>query len=279
MRAFLNILCLLFLATAAQGSNLAGFKRALEASSRRLLSANSRNLLSTNHTPVPISHAQSEESCSCEDLICHPTHLSQRFWEKNYPTIVLQGTYVGRGVIYAVSSDPIVFTAETYADVTVKIFYDPGCGCGVTQTWLRPVNLVNGSVSPYGVGNTTGASVGVFNVYAQRDSSCPNSLCLTSDVASGLQQYYTEVQVYGDSLQTNTYINKTTGRVYQHEVSRYPSSSVPVNKIVTNFQIYDDSTNSMVEYSAFDFCFVTSVVNGFDPTTETVWPALCGVIN
>ena len=163
MKSVFHILCFLFLAATVQGLNLAGLRRSLDSSSRRLLSLNSRGLLSANHTAVPVGHAHREsDEDSNLDLNCEATHLSQHFWQKHYPTLVTPGTYFGRGVIYDVNHDTLVFTPVTYADAVIKVFYDSTCGCAVTQTWLRTVNRVNGSVSPFGCSNTTGVSAGVL---------------------------------------------------------------------------------------------------------------------
>ena len=217
-----------------------------------------------------------------QTLNCTVTSYPEEYWAQNFPTLVaITGTWVGRGVYYAVNEDTLQVEPLLWADLTLKEFYDPLCGCFVAQYWIRDVAYVNGTASPYGEGEGVGFPLGNFSTYGppRQCVGCREETCLITDNSFFFDNLYSDVKVYDHSgFETNTYFNKSTGRVLIHETFRYPTYTLPVDKMVTTFQVYDDATNGLVLWNAYDLCFYSTNLT-FDPTTTSTWPTLCGVIN
>lgn len=236
--------------------------------------------------PIPVTAHDNDDDSSCPDLLdtlsCPVTDYSEQYWAQNFPSrIAITGTWVGRGVFYGVNESTLVLTPLAWSDAVLKQFYDPVCGCSVTQFWTRPVALVEGQPSPFGEGVGVGIPDGNFSTYGpvHECETCKLETCLIADHTVTFEQYFTEVKIYGQSgFETNTHFNKSTGRVEVHEAFRYPSYPLPQKKMVTTFQQYDDSTNSLVLWNAYNLCFY-SISLSFNPAATSQWPLLCGVIN
>lgn len=207
-----------------------------------------------------------------DDLTCPPNNYSFSYWDNNY--IIRErifGTWVGRGVFYNVNPVTLEFSTLFFTDAVLKNFYDPSCGCELTQFWIRFVP----SGTPTGPGAGTGIPSGNFTSYVDRYER-PHQACLVANNTVQFEQYYTDVQFYSTSVEANIHFNRTTERVQVFEVFRYPEYPLPVRKMMTTYQLYDDDTNSLVVWNAYNLC---KVPLDFDPESTDQWPTVCGVVN
>jgi len=211
-----------------------------------------------------------------DDLECTANDYSQNYWRNNYPTRTqVSGTWVGRGVFYTVDPNTLVFTTLSYTDATLFQFYDPMQGASITQFWIRFVSPAN----PTGQGQGVGIPSGNFTTYVDRFQT-PHKACLVANNTAQFEAYYSDATFYSTTIETNTHFNKTTGRVAVHEVFRYPIDYNPtITKMITTYQMYDDTSNSLVIWNGYNLCKVSDSVTAFSPTSTTQWPTVCGVIN
>lgn len=211
-----------------------------------------------------------------DDLNCPINSYSQSYWTNKYLTrMQIIGTWVGRGVFYSVDPNTLVVTTLFWTDATLFQLYDAGQGTTVTTFYIRYVQPNNNT----GVGQGVGMPAGNFTSYVDRFER-PDRLCLIANNTAQFEAYYSEANFYSTSVETNTHYNKTTQRVAVHEVFRYPINYNPtVNKMVTTYQLYDDDSNSLVLWNAYNLCKVSNGITSFNPATTDQWPTVCGVVN